>query len=42
MDHALPAIKSFFKASRLKPTTMGMLIRLIAAFTCPIGRMSQA
>jgi len=42
MDDALPGIKSFFKATSLKPTTIGMLIRLVAAFTCHIGRMSAA
>ena len=42
MDDALPGIKSFFKAASLKPTTMGMLIRMVAAFICHIGRMSAA
>lgn len=42
MDDALPGIKSFFKATSLKPNAVGMLIRLVAAFTCHIGRMSAA
>jgi hypothetical protein len=42
MDDALPGIKSFFKATTLKPNAVGMLIRLVAAFTCHIGRMSAA
>ena len=42
MDDALPGIKSFFKATSLKPSTLGMLIRLVAAFTCHTGRMSAA
>ncbi|HBI45381.1 MAG TPA: hypothetical protein DDY78_21395 [Planctomycetales bacterium] len=40
MDDALPGIKSFFKATALKPNAVGMLIRLVAAFTCHVGRMS--
>jgi hypothetical protein len=42
MDDALPGIKAFFKATRLKPNAVGMLIRLVAAFTCHVGRMSAA
>jgi hypothetical protein len=42
MDDALPGIKSFFKATSLKPAAVGMLIRLVAAFTCHLGRMSAA
>jgi hypothetical protein len=42
MDDALPGIKSFFQATTLKPKAVGMLIRLVAAFTCHIGRMSAA
>jgi len=42
MDDALPGIKSFFKATTLKPNAVGMLIRLVAAFTCHVGRMSAA
>jgi hypothetical protein len=42
MDDALPGIKSFFKASSLKPRAVTMLIRLVAAFTCHIGRMSAS
>jgi Transposase DDE domain len=42
MDDALPRIKSFFKATSLKPNAVGMLIRLVAAFTCHVGRMSAA
>lgn len=42
MDDALPGIKAFFKATSLKPTAVGMLIRLVAAFTCHLGRMSAA
>lgn len=42
MDDALPGIKSFFKATSVKPNAVGMLIRLVAAFTCHIGRMSAA
>lgn len=42
MDDALPGIKSFFKATTLKPNAVGMLIRLVAAFTGHIGRMSAA
>jgi hypothetical protein len=40
MDDALPGIKAFFKATSLKPQAVGMLIRLVAAFTCHLGRMS--
>jgi hypothetical protein len=40
MDDALPGIKSFFKATSLKHNAVGMLIRLVAAFTCHVGRMS--
>ncbi len=42
MDDALPGIKSFFKATTLKPNAVSMLVRLVAAFTCHIGRMSAA
>src|SRR5262245_38433043 len=42
MDHALPGIKAFFRATSLTPTAAGMLIRLVAAFTCHLGRMSAA
>jgi hypothetical protein len=42
MDDALPGIKSFFKATTLKPNAVAMLIRLVAAFTCHVGRMSAA
>jgi hypothetical protein len=42
MDDALPGIKSFFKATSLKPKAVTMVIRLVAAFTCHIGRMSAA
>jgi len=42
MDDALPRIKAFFKAATLKPNAVGMLIRLVAAFTCHLGRMSAA
>jgi hypothetical protein len=42
MDDALPGIKAFFKATTLKPNAVGMLMRLVAAFTCHIGRMSAA
>lgn len=42
MDDALPGIKSFFKATTLKPNAVGMLIRLVAAFTGHLGRMSAA
>jgi hypothetical protein len=42
MDDALPGIKSFFKVTTLKPNAVGMLIRLVAAFTCHLGRMSAA
>jgi hypothetical protein len=42
MNDALPGIKSFFQATSLKPNAVGMLIRLVAAFTCHIGRMSAA
>jgi hypothetical protein len=42
MNDALPGIKSFFKATTLKPNAVGMLLRLVAAFTCHIGRMSAA
>jgi hypothetical protein len=42
MDDALPGIKSFFQATSLKPNAVGMLIRLVAAFTCHLGRMSAA
>jgi hypothetical protein len=40
MDDALPGIKSFFKSTTLKPNAVGMLVRLVAAFACHIGRMS--
>jgi hypothetical protein len=42
MNDALPGIKSFFQATSLKPSTLGMLIRLVAAFTSHLGRMSAA
>jgi DDE family transposase len=42
MDDALPGIKSFFKATTLKPNAVGMLVRLVAAFTSHLGRMSAA
>jgi hypothetical protein len=42
MDDALPGIKMFFKATTLKPSAVGMLIRLVAAFTGHLGRMSAA
>jgi hypothetical protein len=42
MGDALPGIKSFFKATTLKPNAVSMLVRLVAAFTCHIGRMSAA
>jgi hypothetical protein len=42
MDDAMPGIKSFFKATTLKPNAVGMLIRLVAAFTGHLGRMSAA
>jgi hypothetical protein len=42
MDDALPGIKAFFQATRLKPHALGMLIRLEAAFTCHLGRLSAA
>jgi Transposase DDE domain len=42
MDDALPGIKSFFKATTLKPNAVAMLTRLVAAFTCHVGRMSAA
>lgn len=42
MDDALPRIKWFFQAAALKPSTLGMLIRLVVAFTCHTGRMSAA
>ena len=42
MDDALPGIKSFFKPTTLKPNAVSMLVRLVAAFTCHIGRMSAA
>lgn len=42
MDDGLPGIKAFFKATSLKPNAVGMLIRLVAAFTCHVGRMSAA
>jgi hypothetical protein len=42
MNDALPGIKSFFKATSLKPNAVDMLIRLVAAFTCHLGRMSAA
>ena len=40
MDDALPGIKAFFKATSLKATAVLMLTRLVAAFTCHLGRMS--
>lgn len=42
MDDALPGIKAFFKATALKPNARGMLLRLVAAFTCHVGRMSAS
>jgi Transposase DDE domain len=42
MDDALPGIKAFFKATSLKSNAVGMLIRLVAAFTAHLGRMSAA
>jgi hypothetical protein len=33
MDDAQPGIKSFFKATSLKPNTVDMLIGLAAAFS---------
>jgi hypothetical protein len=42
MDDALPGIKSFFKATTLKPNAVAMLTRLVAAFTGHVGRMSAA
>lgn len=42
MDDALPGIKSFLKAASLKPNAVGMLIRLVAAFTGHVGRMSAS
>lgn len=42
MDDSLPGIKSFFQATTLKPKAVGMLIRLVAAFTGHVGRMSAA
>jgi Transposase DDE domain len=42
MDDALPGIKTFFRATALKPAAVAMLIRLVAAFTCHLGRMSAA
>jgi hypothetical protein len=42
MDDALPGIKTFFQATSLKPNAVAMLTRLVAAFTCHLGRMSAA
>src|SRR5439155_13923867 len=42
MDDALPGIKAFFKATTVKPNAAAMLTRLVAAFTCHLGRMSAA
>jgi hypothetical protein len=42
MDDALPGIKAFFRCTSLKPNAVGMLIRLVAAFTGHVGRMSAA
>ena len=42
MDDALPGIKAFFRATSLKVNAVTMLIRLVAAFTCRVGRMSAA
>lgn len=42
MDDALPGIKAFFQSTSLKANAVAMLIRLVAAFTCHIGRMSAA
>ena len=42
MTDALPGIKAFFQATPVKPTTVGMLIRLVAAFVSHLGRMSAA
>jgi hypothetical protein len=42
MDDALPGIKAFFRATALKPNAVAMLTRLVAAFTCHLGRMSAA
>jgi Transposase DDE domain len=42
MDDALPGIKSFLQPTTLKPKAVAMVIRLVAAFTGHIGRMSAA
>jgi hypothetical protein len=42
MNDALPGIKSFFKATSLKPQAVGLLIRLVAAFTGHLGRLSAS
>ena len=42
LEDALPRIKVFFKSTTLKRNAVVMLIRLVAAFTCHIGRMSAA
>jgi hypothetical protein len=42
MNDALPGIKAFFQATTLKANAVGRLIRLVAAFTCHLGRMSAA
>jgi hypothetical protein len=41
MNDALPGIKSFFKATTLKPKAVGMLIRFVAAFTGHLGRILE-
>jgi hypothetical protein len=42
MNDALPGIKAFFQATTLKANAVGRLIRLVAAFTCHLGRLSAA
>jgi hypothetical protein len=42
MDGALPGIKAFFHATTLKRNAVAMLLRLVAAFICHLGRMSAA
>lgn len=42
MDDALPGIKAFFRSTPLKANAVAMLIRLVAAFACHLGRMSAA
>src|SRR3954447_3288727 len=42
LTDALPQIKTFLRPAGLPPATVGLLLRLVAAFCCHAGRMSCA